>query len=589
MKVIKRDAREVEFDRKKIENAILKAMKNGSGIVRPQIADDVALEIEKDFTYENLDEVEISTIESKVFNKLINKGERLTAKAYEGYRKVREFQRDSANTIDVELAEMLGGTSEHWKDENSNKNLKLVTTQRDYMAGITSIDMSRRFLLSPDVVQAHDDGLIHFHDMDYFGQNALHNCFSGDTKLITNLGVKRFDEFYDGNQIQVKDKDGKWRNAIVRNYGKQPMFDVTLKTPRSKCTVTCTSNHRWILKDGSVTTSLKIGDILYGTKDTANDYHPTSYDEKYWFCYGFVLGDGSDVYMPNKEFCSIKVRLCGNKNKWLDTFLESGYELSKEKFSNDDNCVINKRGFSKKVFIENKCWRLLTLENKIALFHGYYAADGFKDRYGIATSNSEMADMIEELSALSGYYITSKREEIRDTNYKNNSKLITYRFFVSQPVNWLWKVVDIQPHFEKCNSPISCWCVEEPITHTFTLANGVVTGNCCLINLEDMLQNGTVVNGKLIEKPHKFSTACTIATQIITAVASSQYGGCTISLTHLAPFVKSSYEKFLKKYISWGIDEETAKDYAIKDTKTDIKDGVQTFNYQVNSMSTTNG
>lgn len=287
MKVIKRDGREVEFDGKKIENAILKAMKNGSGIVRPQIATDVALEIEKDFMYDNLDEVEISTIESKVFDKLIDKGERLTAKAYEGYRKVREFQRDSTNTTDVQIAEMLSGTSEYWSRENSNKDVKLVTTQRDYMAGIISTDMSRRFLLSPEVVQAHDDGLIHFHDMDYFGQDSL--------------------------------------------------------------------------------------------------------------------------------------------------------------------------------------------------------------------------------------------------------------------------------------------------------------SNCCLINLEDMLQNGTVVNGKMIEKPHKFSTACTIATQIITAVASSQYGGCTISLTHLAPFVKSTYEKFLKKYISWGIDEETAKDYALKDTKTDIKDGVQTFNYQVNSMSTTNG
>ena len=68
-----------------------------------------------------------------------------------------------------------------------------------------------------------------------------------------------------------------------------------------------------------------------------------------------------------------------------------------------------------------------------------------------------------------------------------------------------------------------------------------------------------------------------------------ELSNCTISLTHVAPFVKSSYEKFLKKYISWGIDEETAKDYALKDTKTDIKDGVQTFNYQVNSMSNTNG
>lgn len=113
--------------------------------------------------------------------------------------------------------------------------------------------------------------------------------------------------------------------------------------------------------------------------------------------------------------------------------------------------------------------------------------------------------------------------------------------------------------------------------------------NCCLINLEDMLQNGTVINKVMIEKPHRFITACTIATQIITAVASSQYGGCTISLTSLAPFVRSSYEIYLKKYLDRGLSEEQGKKFADEDVRKEIADGVQTFNYQVNSMSTTNG
>ena len=113
--------------------------------------------------------------------------------------------------------------------------------------------------------------------------------------------------------------------------------------------------------------------------------------------------------------------------------------------------------------------------------------------------------------------------------------------------------------------------------------------NCELINLEDMLQNGTIVNGVMIEKPHKFITACTIATQIILGVSSASYGGATISLTHLAPFVRDSYNKYLEKYKEWNIDEKTAKEYAMKDTKKEVEDGVQTFNYQVNSMSTTNG
>ena len=113
--------------------------------------------------------------------------------------------------------------------------------------------------------------------------------------------------------------------------------------------------------------------------------------------------------------------------------------------------------------------------------------------------------------------------------------------------------------------------------------------NCELINLEDMLQNGTIMNGVMIEKPHRFLTAMTIATQIILGVTSSTYGGATVSLTHLAPFVKSSYDRYYKKYKKRGLSEAQCKEYAEQDTKKEVSDGVQTFNYQVNSMTKTNG
>lgn len=285
MKVIKRDCTEVDFDKTKISNAILKAMKNGSGIVKPKIAEDIANEIEEEC--KNKDEVSISDIESMVYDKLITKKQRLTAKAYEGYRSIREFQRENENTTDEEIDELLDGESEYWNTENSNKNSKVLNTQRDYMAGIVSKDISRRFLLPPEVVQAHDEGIIHFHDIDYFGMNAM--------------------------------------------------------------------------------------------------------------------------------------------------------------------------------------------------------------------------------------------------------------------------------------------------------------SNCSLINLEDMLQNGTCINKVMIEKPHRFITACTIATQIILGVTSLQYGGATITLTHLAPFVRDSYNKYYEKYKSWGFSDEDCKRYAESDTKKEVADGVQTFNYQCNSMSNSNG
>ena len=113
--------------------------------------------------------------------------------------------------------------------------------------------------------------------------------------------------------------------------------------------------------------------------------------------------------------------------------------------------------------------------------------------------------------------------------------------------------------------------------------------NCDLINLEDMLQNGTNINGVMIEKPHRFLTAMTIATQLITAVNSSQYGGATITMTHLAPFVRESYNRFLDKYKKRKFTKAQCEKYAKEDLAKEITDGVQTFQYQINSMSTTNG
>ena len=104
--------------------------------------------------------------------------------------------------------------------------------------------------------------------------------------------------------------------------------------------------------------------------------------------------------------------------------------------------------------------------------------------------------------------------------------------------------------------------------------------NCCLVNLEDMLQNGTVISETMIEKPHMFSTACNIATQIIAQVASSQYGGQSISLAHLSPFVEETRKKYREMFI-----ESTVE----KLVREDIRRGIQTLQYQILTLMTTNG
>ena len=119
--------------------------------------------------------------------------------------------------------------------------------------------------------------------------------------------------------------------------------------------------------------------------------------------------------------------------------------------------------------------------------------------------------------------------------------------------------------------------------------------NCDLVNLEDMLQNGTVISGTLIEKPHSFSTACNIATQIIAQVASCQYGGQSISLTHLAPFVDVSRQKIRRQVadelhtIREAVTEEDISAITEKRLREEVKNGVQMIQYQVVTLMTTNG
>ena len=113
--------------------------------------------------------------------------------------------------------------------------------------------------------------------------------------------------------------------------------------------------------------------------------------------------------------------------------------------------------------------------------------------------------------------------------------------------------------------------------------------NCCLINLEDMLENGTVINDKLVESPKSFGTACTVTTQIIAQVSSNQYGGQSITIKHLSKYLKVTEEKAFNHYMEMFNDESLATKLA-KDIKMkELKDGVQTIRYQLSTLQTTNG
>ncbi|MGL5677457.1 MAG: anaerobic ribonucleoside-triphosphate reductase, partial [Cellulosilyticaceae bacterium] len=201
MDVIKRDGQIVSFDKEKIGQAILKAMKYGSGIVDEEVALHIATEIETIFT--KLQEAPtIFQIETYVYLKLIEKGHELTAKAYEGYRAIQGFKRET-NTTDDSILGLINLTNEEVMNENSNKNAMMASTQRDLIAGEVSKDISRRKKLPARIVQAHDEGVLHFHDMDYFMQSIFNCCLINIKDMLDNGTVINKRMIESPNSFQV--------------------------------------------------------------------------------------------------------------------------------------------------------------------------------------------------------------------------------------------------------------------------------------------------------------------------------------------------------------------------------------------------
>lgn len=598
--IMKRSGERVPFDESKIVRAIEKA---NAEVTIPlekmseEKIEEIAAQIKRDAENAGRD-LSVEEIQDKVEDSLMIAGYCTLARLYITYRYKHNLDRKKS-TLDKKIESLINvkvnkdgsvsGGNEEVNQENSNKDTKVLSVQRDYMAGEWSREYTNRNLLPEDVVNAHRSGLIHVHDTDYMAQPE-HNCFSSKTEFVTRNGVVSFADCKDGQVVEVLDKDGMWREATVRYFGKQRLYNVTLKAGNSKKVIVCTQNHRWILKDGTVTTNLKEGDSLYALKHSESfltELSTMTLREKEMFAFGFILGDGSDYKN------GIKARLCSDKTKYEGIFKACGY--SSRPLNDSDDIVVQKAcKLSKQDFLNACGWRYLSPNDKMMLFKGFYAADGSTDRNQVSTSNSHICDMVYEISAIAGYHVSSIKTIEHDTNYKEKAELYVISFRTEQKINKLWKVESIKYHRRGLLEQ-DVWCVEEPVTHSFTLAGGIVTGNCCLINLEDMLQNETCISGTKIERPKSFMTASTVSSQIIAQVASSQYGGQTISLAHLAPFVDVSRQKILKRLskemydIGIEVTEEKLKELAEKEVRKEVENGCQTLQYQLITLQTTNG
>ena len=509
------------------------------------------------------------------------------AESYRQYRNYKEDAQKIMEAVDAKTLEL------SYKEDRSNANSDslLVSTKRSILFGEMQKEKYKRLFLNTEELEAIEKGFIYIHDIK--DRLSTFNCFTRDTKLVTDMGVKSFSDLYSGQKIKVLDKNGEWKEATVNYFGKQVMYDITLTSGRSTKVITCTRDHKWVLNDGTETTNIKVGDTLWNLVDTTTEFNPETADLdtlRTW-CFGFILGDGSDA-SPR----GVNLRLCGNKIKYLDLFIKAGYKKSTYNSGNGDIFITSKDVPSKQVFLNSESWKYLPLKSKIALFNGYYAADGAVSSNRLCTSDERLCKLIEDISACSGYHISSKKTLIHSTEYKKDATLYMYNFRLKTNNSNSWKVKNISYHLNK-KKKMEAWCVIEPTTHTFTLDGGVVTGNCDLVNLGRILKGGFTLANLTYTEPKSLAAALSVTTDIISAYAGQQYGGTTIPQIDevMIPYAEKSYNFYLKQYkelvedVGGEYDEIKADRFAYERTKREAQQQYQHMEHSMNSIASSRG
>lgn len=297
------------------------------------------------------------------------------------------------------------------------------------------------------------------------GRAWKHLCLSGNTKFVTDRGLRRFRDCKDGEEVTVVDKDGNLRKAIVNHYGTQAMQKVYLQKGRMKYEVCCTSDHAWVLEDGTITHNIKLGDKLYYRKRNVEFDITTSRQADMW-CLGFAIADGCDY--KNKKATGIRAYLYGEKAKYSYIFERASWRYAHQNMGT----AYQKLHISKQNFLNGECWKYMQPEDLRYMFMGYMAGDGSGD--GCVTHDERVLKFIRYSCGMANYFISSESTYITDENSKKAGQLAHRVYFTTHDNKYNhWQVYKIED-FDTAGT----YCVTEPITHTFTLEYGVVTGNC---------------------------------------------------------------------------------------------------------------
>jgi len=375
-------------------------------------------------------------------------------------------------------------------------------TQRRHIIDIESVGVGNASCFHVD---SHDHSflagkrMITTHNSMQFGglpielsPNRMFNCYKKSTRFITKNGVSSFEDFEHGDKIIVPSHTGKMQNAIVRSYGTQTFNKVTLVRAKVKKELEVTSDHKWLLRDGTETTNLKKGDVILGSPKIFQNFSwvEASPMEKLYWCYGFVYGDGTRVTSGNNKYSM--VRLCGDDFKYLPRFKEMGFKSSEPNSCNGDTIVYTGK------YQKTSPNPDIDDHNMIKAFVvGYLDADGSKnpDWYinndlspykSIQSSEKDHIKFIEQCFESVGFYITSEKDLTgQKTNYGTRPFTKTFRLSTkvgTTNINNHWVVESIVPSISKDTA----WCLEVEEDHSFILSGGIVTGNCSTLACDNI-------------------------------------------------------------------------------------------------------
>ncbi len=555
----KRDGRIEPFCKQKIIDAICHAMKRAGQddmAAVKRIADEIAASDGKHPSPKDGSMATVEEIQDMVEMKLMKTSLKQTAKEYITYREKRSQERERNTVINRQIETVIAGRNV--QNSNANVDEASFSGRKFESANILHKHISLNAYARPEVSQAHRESRIYLHDLSDYDIGE-HNCFRRDTKFITEKGTKSFCDFQDGDQVVVMTHRGNWKQAVVRCAGTQNVNRIMLKRGIKGLPfeVYATPNHRWILRDGSVTNNLSVGDTLFDAPDAYHfDFEHSSEAEKEMWCKGFALGDGTQEYRLNKatgesyKIDSLRVRLCGNKKEFAQRFAQAGYHISSQQFDNGDIIVV-KRGENKNIPDVDK----LTSGELIALIHGLYDADGCKvqTQMGIQFTNKELCDFVERYFETAGLYISSKRCKTgQETNYGIRKETYDYGF-IPYSGHFAYQVKEIVPAGQE-----EVWCLDVEDDHSFILSGGIPTGNCLFADLKNLLSNGFSTRNGDVRPANSFATACQLVAVIFQCQSQVQFGG--VASCHLdydlVPYVKKSFYKHYRDGMKYLVPDE---------------------------------